>query len=201
MIRLFPYIARALQLLAILALVPAADALAQSVGRDETRRVIRMTYGTVDTIAQARLESQAASGAVLGGVIGAAATHNRHDRVRNAAAGALIGALFTRAAEGSHRVDEITIRMADGSRIKVVQDHLDGIAVGGCVSIEEGAHTNVRAVSADLCGGADVHADVAVAAQRQSEAGACDLAKEQLAQAQNEQEFEFASRKIRVLCH
>lgn len=187
-------------LFAVALLLPAA-LHAQAATRDETRRAITIRYGIVDTITQARMQSEAAGNAVVGGVLGAAMTHDRRDRGRNAAIGALAGALLTKASEGRHRVDEITVRLADGSELKVLQDHTDGLAKGGCVSVEQGAHTNVRAVSAEHCAAAPIHQDSAVASRRQGEADACELAKEELARAQNEQQFDFASRKIRALCH
>lgn len=173
---------------------------AQQNTRDEARRTIRVTYGVVDTIAPARMQSEVGSNAVLGGVIGAASTHDRRNRARNAAAGALVGALLTKASENRHRMDEITIRLSDGSVSKVIQDHLDGIAIGGCVSLEQGAHTNVRSVSAEHCHAEPV-TDADVVAQRESQVSACERAKEQLVDAKTEEEFEFISKKIRMLCH
>ncbi len=180
--------------------VSVSEANAQANTRDETRRTIRIRYGTVDTIARARMQSEAGSNAVLGGVIGAAATHDRRNQARNAAAGALVGALLTRAAENRHPMDEITVRLADGSILKVIQDHADGLRAGGCVSVEEGQHTNVRSVAPEHCAPAAV-ADADVAAHHEAQAGACERTKEQLVDARTEEEFEFISRKIRMLCH
>lgn len=174
---------------------------AQSSTRDETRRAITIRYGVVDTIARAQMQSEVGSNAVVGGVLGAAMTHDRRDRGRNAAIGALAGALITKASEGRHRVDEITIQLSDGSEVKVLQDHIDGLTKGGCVAVEQGVHTNVRAVSPEHCSATPIHQDSAVSARREGEADACELAKEELARAQNEQQFDFASRKIRALCH
>lgn len=191
---------RLLIILPIVSLLPAALG-AQATSRDETRRTIRITYGVVDTIARAKMTSEAGSNAVLGGVIGAAVTHDRNDKGRNAAYGALAAGLLTAAAESRHRVDEITITMTDGSTVKVLQDHIDGITAGTCVSVEQGAHTNVRGVSPEHCASTAIRADTQVVARREAEASACDMAKQQLANAQNEEQFEFASRKIRALCH
>lgn len=192
---------RSTQIAGVLAILLSPALNAQSSTRDEARRSIRMSYGTVDTIARARMQSEVGSNAVLGGIIGAAATHDRHARARNATAGAAIGALLTKASENRHRMDEITILLANGSRVKVIQDHVDGIAIGGCVSLEEGIHTNVRAVSAEFCTSADPHADATVSSQRQGEAAACNEAKEQLVAARTDEELEFISKKIRILCH
>lgn len=174
---------------------------AQANSRLETRNTIRISYGTVDTVARAQMQSEAGSNAVVGGVLGAAMTHDRRDRGRNAAIGALAAGLLTKASEGRHRVDEITIRLQDGSVVKVLQDHLDGIIRGACVSLEQGQHTNVRAVSPEHCASVMVRNDPAVSSRRSGEADACEMAKEQLARAQDEEQFDFASRKIRALCH
>lgn len=187
-------------LLALAMLLPLWTANAQTTMRDETRRSIRIRYGRVDTITAARLQSEAGSNAVLGGIIGAAATHDRRNRNRNVAAGALVGALLTKASENRHPMDEITVRLADGSEIKIIQDHIDGIRTGGCVSVEEGQHTNVRGVSAEHCA-VGVVADADVTAQHEARAGACERAKEQLVDARTEEDFNFISRKIRMLCH
>ena len=187
-------------LLTLMMLLPLRTPEAQATTRDEARRSIRIRYGTVDTITAAKLQSEVGSNAVLGGVIGAAATHDRRNRARNAAAGALVGALLTKASENRHPMDEITVRLADGSELKVIQDHIDGIRPGGCVSVEEGQHTNVRGVSPEHCAAGAV-ADTDVATQHESQATACERAKNQLVDAKTEEEFEFISRKIRMLCH
>ncbi len=180
--------------------VPMQMLSAQEARMNEARTTMRLSYGTVDNLQPAKLQSEAGSAALTGGIIGAAATHNKGNRARNAAAGALIGALIQKAAENRHKMDEITVLLTNGSRVRVIQDHLDGIAAGTCVSVEEGLHTNVRSVSGEFCN-ATQPADSAILVHRQTEAGACERAKEQLLDAKTEQEFEFVSRKIKLVCY
>ncbi|MEQ1833908.1 MAG: hypothetical protein ABL977_12705 [Candidatus Eisenbacteria bacterium] len=176
---------------------------AEQVEQVEKRRTIRVSYGTVVDLQEEKTASNMASGAVLGGAIGAAVSHHKKtgDQLKNAAAGALIGALLTRATEGSHRTWGVTVKRTDGSTIKVIQDHVDGLAPGGCVSLEEGTYTNVRAVSPLLCGDSSHGADSVVSLAMQQSADLCHAAKEALAQAKTKDEFDLAMKKIQILCH
>ena len=176
---------------------------AETVEQIEKRRTIRVSYGTVVSLEEQKTASNAGSGAVMGGAIGAALSHHKKtgDQLKNAAAGALIGALITRAAEGSHRTWGVTVKRADGTTVKVIQDHVEGLVPGACVSLEEGAYTNVRSVSPLLCGDSAHGADSLVSAGMQQSADLCHAAKEALAQAKTKEEFELAMKKIQILCH
>jgi len=185
--------------LASLAVAALAKDKVQSI---EKRKTIEVSFGQVLSIEEESVASQAGSGAVLGGIIGAAATHGKNkDKLNGAVAGALIGGLLTRATEGSHKTWGVTVRRTDGRAVKVIQDHVDGIQEGSCVSFEEGVHTNVRLVSPELCANPELHQDPDVVAAVQQDSDVCHEAKEALARAQSQEEFDLAMKKIKVLCH
>jgi outer membrane lipoprotein SlyB len=188
-------------LLCLLATASAAGAQ-EKVESIEKRRTIQVTFGQVISVEPEKVASQAGSGAVLGGILGAAATHGKNkDKIKGAAAGALIGALLTRASEGSHKTWGVTLKRTDGSVVKVIQDHVEGIQPGSCVAFEEGVHANVRLVSRELCGNPALAGDSTIVAAVTQDGDLCHLAKEALANARSKEEFELAMQKIRVLCH
>ena len=193
---------RVLLAFSVVASIAALALAKEKVERVEKRKAIQVTFGQVISVEEEKEASQAGSGAVLGGIIGAAATHGKSkDKVKGAAAGALIGALLTRASEGSHKTWAVTLKRTDGSVVKVIQDHIDGIQEGGCVAFEEGVHANVRLVSQELCGSPELHKDPDIAAAIQQESDMCHAAKEALAAAKSQEEFDLAMQKIKVLCH
>ena len=193
---------RSLLVLLVLASFAVLALAKEKVETVEKRKAIQVTFGQVISVEEEKVASHAGSGAVLGGIIGAAATHGKSkDKVKGAAAGALIGALLTRASEGSHKTWGVTVKRTDGSVVKVIQDHIDGLQEGSCVAFEEGVHANVRLVSQELCGSPELHKDPDVAAAIQQDSDMCHAAKEALAAAKTQEEFDLAMQKIKVLCH
>ncbi len=181
----------------------AGPSPAQQATVTDRNTVIAVRYGTVLESEEVKLKGTAAGkGAVFGGLVGLAAGHAKSgkDQRTSAAAGAALGALIARAAEGSHKAEGYTIRMTGGEVIKVIQDHGD-IRVGDCVSVEQGRTTNVRHVASELCRGTQLHADAAVAKHHGDQADACQQAKDQFLVANDEEALAVAEKKVKILCH
>jgi len=180
----------------------AAPAMADKASSREKHRTIRVSYGVVLEIEKVKIKSNAGKGAVMGGMVGLAAGHKQSGKNQrtSAAAGAVLGALIARAAEGKHKANGYTVRLTDGSTVKIIMDHADAIA-GDCVAIEEGQTSNLRRVAAGMCEGTGLHQEEAIQEQHADQADACQLAKEALLEAETEKSVDLAMQKVKVLCH
>ena len=174
-----------------------------TVSRGTLNTLIDISHGKVTEISPVELESNAAIGTVIGGLVGLFVTRGRafSTQVAGTAGGAALGGLGTRALEGSGRANAYTVRRLDGSTVEVITEPT-GLRVGDCVAIEEGkTTTNLRHVSDILCESPAAHpADAELARIQMSEATACDAAKQSILDASTESELEGAIRKARVLC-
>ena len=202
-----------------LAVVLSSPALGQRRGD-----VISVNYGRVTGVEQVQLQSAAAGGAVLGGLVGAVRGRNRSSgsQARSAAMGAAIGGVGTRILEGSNEAIEYTVRLnSTGRDVRVVSEPT-GARLGDCVSVEQGRQNNVRRVSSVHCEPQDavptkapprppapppaaaptpITAPTTVPTEDLvAEATACDQAKQQLLDAAEEDALELAVRRIRILC-
>ena len=170
----------------------ALPSLAQT--RRDKNQVIAVAYGTVIGIERVKLESQAAKGAALGGLVGLAASGGSK-RTKRAATGAVVGGVGTKVLEGSNEAMEYTVRLNSGADVKMITDQT-GMRMGDCVSVEQGRSGNIRRVSSVHCEARDA----SPTADHQSEADACAKAKDAIATASTDQEFDLAIKKARVLC-
>lgn len=210
-------------LLAALALVVLAAPLShaadtrRSVGRDEKNATIVISYGRVIAVEETKLESNAASGAVLGGLIGLATTDKDRgagDKLAGAAIGATVGAGVTRLLEGSNKAYAITVLRRDGTAVKVIQHKSEGFHPGDCVSVEEGTKSRMLPAPPGMCDGiptlAPPAADSSKAAVADSTAKApvmdeatarlCAEAKEMLLKAKTKDELDLAMAKVKAIC-
>ena len=161
--------------------------------------------GVVIAAQAVNLQSAAGRGAVVGGVAGLATTSRNRStsrRIRNTAIGAGTGALIARGAEGNLDGMQYTIELGPGNRIVVVTDQTQ-VRVGDCVTVEQaGSGTaNVRRVSDALCEAAfagGIEEDLN--AYMQYEADMCLNAKERLMEAETDEAFEVAMRRVKFLC-
>jgi hypothetical protein len=178
----------------------ADSALAQRAGQS-----MSVQTGVVIAAQAVNLQSAAGRGAVVGGVAGLATTSRNRStsrRIRNTAIGAGTGALIARGAEGNLDGMQYTIETGPGSQIVVVTDQTQ-VRVGDCVNVEQaGAGTaNVRRVNEALCESAfsgGIEEDLN--AYLQYEADMCLNAKERLMEAETEEAFEVAMRRVKFLC-
>ena len=161
--------------------------------------------GVVIAAQAVNLQSAAGRGAVVGGVAGLATTSRNRStsrRIRNTAIGAGTGALIARGAEGNLDGMQYTVELGPGNQIVVVTDQTQ-VRVGDCVTVEQaGSGTaNVRRVSDALCEAAfagGVEEDLN--AYMQYEADMCLNAKERLMEAETDEAFEVAMRRVKFLC-
>ncbi len=162
--------------------------------------------GVVVAAQAVNLQSAAGRGAVVGGVVGLAATSSNRSssrRARNAAIGAGTGALISRRAQGSLDGMQYTIETGPGSRIVVVTDQTQ-VRVGDCVNVEQaGSGTaNVRRVSESLCDAVfDNQVDEELQTYMTREADACLQAKDRLMDAESDDAFEVAMRRVNFFCN
>lgn len=171
---------------------------AQRAGQNAT-----VQFGIVRDAQPIDLESDAARGALIGGMLGIASAGGRSSSrtVRNSIIGAGAGAGVTAATEGDRRGMSYTVEKPDGASTTIVTDQRD-IRVGDCVAIERvGGTANIRRESAAYCERANAQALRALESHMQSEAVACASAKQELVDAQTTEAADLATRKIELLCN
>lgn len=168
-----------------------------STTRANQNRVIAVAYGNVIGIEQIKLESNAKSGAALGGLIGLASSGGRSNRTKAArtAVGAAAGGAAKRASEGSNQAYEYTVRLTSGQTVKMITDQT-GMRLNDCVSVEQGARGNIRRVSGAHC----EYEDSEPTADHIQEANACAQAKEGILAATTNEELDLATKRTRILC-
>ena len=183
-----------------LAIAVQASAWAQRAGQSMT-----VQTGVVIAAQAVNLQSAAGRGAAVGGVVGLATTSRNRStsrRIRNTAIGAGTGALIARGAQGNLDGMQYTIETGPGSQVVVVTDQTQ-VRVGDCVTVEQAGSgtTNVRRVNDALCetafaGGVDEE----LTKYLQYEADMCLQAKERLMEAETDEAFEVAMRRVNFLC-
>jgi hypothetical protein len=162
--------------------------------------------GVVVAAQAVNLQSAAGRGALVGGIAGYATTSSRQSssrRARNTAIGAGTGALIARRAQGSLDGMQYTVETSPGSRIVVVTDQTQ-VRVGDCVNVEQaGSGTaNVRRVSESLCDAAfDNQVNEEMQTYMTREADACLQAKDRLMEAESDDAFEVAMRRVNFFCN
>jgi len=148
-------------------------------------------------------DSKATEGAIVGGTIGLLTTSSRHSgkrRRRNAAIGALAGAAIGSAASTKEMGMLYTVQIT-GGQIRVVTDQTE-IHMGDCVVVEEtGQGANIRRVNAEVCNPASQNVVAELEGEFQEEASECAAARQELAAAKTDAEFDRALTKVDILCN
>jgi hypothetical protein len=108
--------------------------------------------------------------------------------------GGLAGQQVTRLAT-NEQAYEFTILVGGTSTISMITDQ-SGFRVGDCVSVERGTFNNLRMAADAKCA---ANAQPSNADLRESEA--CLSAKEALFEAQTDEAFNVAERRVRLLCN
>ena len=186
--------------LALLLMAFAGTASAQRSGQSMT-----IQTGVVIAAQAVNLQSAAGRGAAMGGMVGLATTSSNRStsrRIRNTAIGAGTGAMIARGAEGNLDGMQYTIETGPGSNIVVVTDQTQ-VRVGDCVTVEQaGSGTaNVRRVSEALCEAAISDGiDEDLNTYMQYEADMCLNAKQRLMEAETDEAFDVAMRRVKFLC-
>ncbi|MBK7676072.1 hypothetical protein [Accumulibacter sp.] len=164
----------------------------------------RVQYGRVTKVVATTVTDTTAQnvGTIIGGGIGLATGSGQSGSNRalrtlgGAAAGRGIGHLA-----GRSQSFEYTVLINGGSTVRIISDQA-GKSVGDCVAIEQGQFSNIRLVSDDRCAPtrtAQPTGTAAAAADVQA-ANACDQAKQQALNAETDEAFALAERRIRLLC-
>ena len=187
-------------LVTVLLLFYSGTASAQRSGQS-----MSIQTGVVIAAQAVDLQSAAGRGAAIGGVVGLAATSSNRStsrRLRNTAIGAGTGALIARGAQGNLDGMQYTIETGPGSQIVVVTDQTQ-VRIGDCVNVEQasGGTANVRRVADSLCEAAFSNSvDEDLHTYMQYEADMCQNAKERLMEAETDEAFEVAMRRVNFLC-
>lgn len=179
-------------LLVIGSLGIAAEALAQH---------SRVSYGRITAVQQVDTRSQSSrnTGRIVGGALGVASGSGQSgsNRALRGVAGASVGGRVGNAA-GSSTAFEYTVLVGGTNTVRIVTEK-GGLRVGDCVSVERGQFNNIRLASDDRCR-VTTPAPAAPRAAVQ-EADACATATQQLVDAQTDEEFDRAERRMRLLCN
>jgi len=187
-------------LIGVVWLAAPVDASAQRAGQS-----MSIQTGVVIAAQAVNLQSAAGRGAAVGGVAGLATTSSNRStsrRLRNTAIGAGTGALIARNAQGDLNGMQYTVETGPGSQIVVVTDQTQ-VRIGDCVTVEQaGSGTaNVRRVSDGLCEAAFAgQIDEELEKYMAYEADMCLQAKERLMEAETDEAFEVAMRRVNFLC-
>jgi hypothetical protein len=181
----------------LMALDPSA-AMAQRKGASA-----RISVGKVIAKERVRLQSNAAKGAIVGGILGyqTGSGKSSSKKWRNAAIGATATGGAVRAGEGDLSGMMYSVQLADGSIVKVVTDQTE-IQQGDCVTVEQaGDSANVRRADPTMCDPASREAVEQLGHELEEEAVECLEAKEQMLQAETEEQLDLAIRKVKILCN
>lgn len=141
-------------------------------------------------------------GTIIGGVIGAAAGSGRSgaNRALGGVGGAFAGNQIGRIAT-QRQAFQYTILMGGTQTITMVTDQA-GMRVGDCVAVERGEFNNLRLVADSKCGPSPRAAPrpAPATATDRSQAESCIRAKEQLLDTEDQDAFDRAERRVRLLC-
>ncbi len=162
--------------------------------------IISVQYGTVENIQQVAMAPDYGAGSVIGGALGLLATmgHSGASQVGGAVVGAGLGALVAKETAGTGV--KFTVRLVNNSTIDIVTEN-QSIALGDCVSIEQGQHANIRRVSSVMC--TTPPSDPAFApmnAANVQESQECQEVKRELLNATTEQATNIAYKKMHAFC-
>lgn len=163
----------------------------------------RITAVNLITEASGRAQT---GGAILGGALGASSASNRSSstRIARGIGGGLVGQQVGRVAT-QRQTFEYTILIGGTSTVTMQTDEA-GLRVGDCVAVERGQFNNLRLVDDARCtpraptpAKKAAPAPAATAADVR-QADACIAAKNQMLDADTDESFDRAERRVRLLC-
>lgn len=157
-----------------------------------------ISYGLITAVRATTVSNPQAqtAGALVGGTIGLASGSGQSssNRALRTVGGGLAGRQVTRLAT-NEQAYEFTILIGGTRTISMITDQ-SGFRVGDCVSVERGAFNNLRMAADAKCA---PNAQPSNEDLRASEA--CLSAKEALFEAQTDEAFNVAERRVRLLCN
>jgi outer membrane lipoprotein SlyB len=179
----------AISAIALATLVFMADAAARTT----------VEFGRITAVRQGSATNQGAqsAGRLVGGALGVASGsgQSRSNRALRGVGGAAVGGAVAGAAS-STTVFEYTV-LIGGTRTITFVSEKAGLRVGDCVSIERGNINNIRLEADERC-----ETSQGPASDREiSDAYACEAATQQLINANTDEEFDRAERRVRLLCN
>ena len=164
----------------------------------------RVQYGRITNVVPTTVNNSTAQnvGTLVGGGVGLAtgsgqSSSNRALRtLGGAAAGRGVTTLATRS-----QAFEYTVLIGGRTTTRIISDQA-GKRIGDCVAVEQGQFSNIRLVADARCNPAPAPAPApAVAASAEVEAAtACEQAKMQVLNADTDEAFALAERRMRLLC-
>jgi len=178
----------------------AAPASAQKKGQSATIR-----HGVVVGVEQVDLkDSKATQGALVGGGLAFAyakgSGKSSTERRRRTATGALVGGAIGAAASTTEMGMLYTVQVTGGA-IQVVTDQTE-IHMNDCVVVEETSKgANIRRVSPEVCNPAAADVVEDLQEEFQEEAAECAAAKAEVAAAETDEQLDRAMRKVSILCN
>lgn len=164
---------------------------------------VTIRHGVVDSSKEVQFQSSAAAGALVGGIIGYNLNTDKSNskQRRRTAGGAALGGAARRSAEGDLTGMEYTVNITDGSVVKIVTDQTQ-IHKGDCVAVEQaGENANIRRVDNTMCEKGSELAIEQVEDEIKEEAQECLDAKQQMLNAETEEQMDLAMRKVKILCN
>jgi outer membrane lipoprotein SlyB len=166
-----------------------------------------VNYGRITNVTLVTEQNRAAQtgGAIVGGALGAASARNRSGGTAalRAGGGVLAGQQLGRVLT-QRQTFEYTILIGGTSTVTMVTDEA-GLRVGDCVAVERGAFNNLRLVDDSRCNPRPAAGQKAAPPPKATaadvrQADACIQAKEQLLDAETDDAFDRAYRRVRLLC-
>lgn len=164
-----------------------------------------ISYGRITAVNAVTQESARAQtgGAIVGGALGLASGSGQSgsNRALRTIGGGFAGQQIGRIASQSQAF-EYTILIGGTRTIQMVTDK-SGLRVGDCVSVEQGNFNNLRLVADAKCTRPTKTQQSPSSGATQSErrdANACAQAKEQLLNTDDQEAFDRAERRVRLLC-
>lgn len=183
--------------------IGCVGAVALAFGSSSAWAQSTVSYGritAVQRVTQQNAGAQAA-GTIVGGALGAGLGGGRSgsNRALGGIGGAVAGRGLARMAS-EQQAFQYTILVGGTRTITMVTDQA-GKRVGDCVSVERGQFNNLRLVDESRCALPSRSAAPAPPSQVDLNAArACDQAKDQLLVAANDDAFDRAYRRVRLLC-
>lgn len=189
----------------------ALTVMTLALGAQIAQAQARVQYGRITNVTPTTVTDSTGRnvGTVVGGTVGLVSGSgqsgsNRALRtVGGGAAGRSVGNMATRS-----QAFEYTVLIGGTNTVRIVSDQA-GKRVGDCVSVEQGQFANIRLVPDSRCtppprpaaapAAAPVPAPAPVAADVEA-ATACEQAKQQVLDADTDEAFSLAERRMRLLC-
>jgi len=158
-----------------------------------------VNYGRITAVNRVDVANTTAQnrGALVGGTIGLVSGRNQSgsNQALRTGAGAFAGNRIAAANTGTQAFEYTILQ---GGRTVTVVTNEPGMRVGDCVAVERGNFTNLRLVDDARCNARPAAPPPTSNAVR--EATACESAKTALLQAETDEAFDRAERRVRLLC-